>query len=130
MTGSSVPVAPDHAATVREAQKARLYAALKHEKSCSCGECSGGLNTVDDVFVALDEAQARVRLYVSEVEIVVARAEAAEAERDRLAAAVKDAREALDMARLHKIGESLMSDPSQVLPQIDKARDALVEGQT
>ncbi len=39
----------------------RLYAALKHERSCVCGECSGGLNAVDallrDLLVALDRVE-------------------------------------------------------------------------
>ncbi len=40
-----------------ETAKTTLYAALKHEKSCTCGECSGGLNAVDDLFALAVLAQ-------------------------------------------------------------------------
>ncbi len=28
----------------------RAYAAMRHEKSCTCGECSGGLNAIDTLY--------------------------------------------------------------------------------
>jgi hypothetical protein len=49
----------------------RLYAALRHSPGCSCGECSGGLN-------AVDEMERRIL--------------AAEAERDRLREALRETR--------------------------------------
>jgi len=51
------------------ALKARLYAALKHSKGCSCGECSGGLNAVDalcDRVASLDAENERLRGLVVE----------------------------------------------------------------
>lgn len=39
------------------ALKGRLYAALKHEKSCTCGECSGGLNAVDDLVAHVERLE-------------------------------------------------------------------------
>lgn len=41
-----------------EALKARLYAALKHDKACGCGECSGGLNAVDELASLAERAEA------------------------------------------------------------------------
>jgi len=47
--------------------KNRLYAALKHEKSCTCGECSGGLNAVDDLVkhIELLEGELRRELWLN-----------------------------------------------------------------
>jgi hypothetical protein len=39
------------------AMRDRLYAALKHEKSCVCGACSHGLNTVDDLVARCKQAE-------------------------------------------------------------------------
>ena len=46
--------------------KNRLYAALKHEKSCTCGECSGGLNAVDALVRRIErlEGTLRIELFV------------------------------------------------------------------
>lgn len=40
-----------------DALVARLYAALKHAKSCTCGECSHGLNAVDALARRATEAE-------------------------------------------------------------------------
>lgn len=42
-----------------EALRDRLYAALRHEKSCTCGECSGGLNAVDSLVEQLEAWKTR-----------------------------------------------------------------------
>ena len=62
------------------ALKARLYAALKHEKSCLCGECSGGLNAVDALVARCQELEREVEL--ANFDGHYDRAVAAEAERD------------------------------------------------
>jgi hypothetical protein len=48
----------------------KLYVCLRHEKSCTCGECSGGLNAVDELAsyasalrVRADQAAEKVRAY-------------------------------------------------------------------
>lgn len=43
------------------ALKERLYAALKHSKGCSCGECSGGLNAVDALVRRVETAERDLR---------------------------------------------------------------------
>ena len=41
--------------------KERLYSALKHEKSCTCGHCFGGLHAVDELVARAVRAEAALR---------------------------------------------------------------------
>ena len=43
-----------------DALRDRLYAALRHEKSCTCGECSGGLNAVDSLVAQVEQKSRNV----------------------------------------------------------------------
>ena len=69
--------------------KARLYAALKHEKSCICGECSGGLNAVDDLCARLADAERDEASWKEQYRYWASRAEAAEARANTLEEALR-----------------------------------------
>lgn len=70
----------------------RLYAALKHNKSCSCGECCGGLNTAD---------------------ALAARLEAAERENTRLVRDLADARKAMEFLANETLFGSIVAEYAQ-----------------
>jgi hypothetical protein len=103
---------------------ARLYAALKHEKSCTCGECSGGLNAVDDLAARLRAAEERAEAHAKAHDEVDLRWRAEAAKRREAEEASAQAIRFCDSA-IDNLDENPDAEPSLLAAYIMSARSVL-----